>query len=55
MKRAKTQSLTTDNLRQFWLAQIEVFDEYEYTGAMTLKRPQKKAAAFPERPSCARR
>jgi hypothetical protein len=27
MKRAKTQSLTTDNLRQFWLAQIEVFDE----------------------------
>jgi hypothetical protein len=27
MKRAKTQQMSTDNLREFWLAQIEVFDE----------------------------
>jgi hypothetical protein len=27
MKRAKMQSMTVDNLREFWVAQIEVFDE----------------------------
>lgn len=36
MKRAKRQPVTTDNLRQFWLAQIEVFDEM--TGLLEAQR-----------------
>ena len=39
MKRAKRQPVTTDN-RQFWLAQIEVFDEM--TGLLEAQRERGK-------------
>jgi hypothetical protein len=41
MKRAKMQSMTVDNLREFWVAQIEVFDE------MTIfSKPSAEKASF---------